>query len=86
MGKFVTANPTEKIQNVLAEPIWNNSHLQMNDKSFYDPILAGAGVSLLIDLLDENGIFPNWTHFPNKRIASAKYFTYLHIKYCIPMK
>ena len=28
-GDFVTANPTEQIQNVRAEPIWNNSHLQI---------------------------------------------------------
>ena len=35
-----TANPTEKIQNMLAESIWNNPHLQIKNKTFYDPIFA----------------------------------------------
>ena len=62
-GKYVTTNPTEKIKNLLAESIWNNSQLQINNKSFYDPKFAYAGINLLIVLFDENGIFQNWTHF-----------------------
>ena len=84
-GKYVTTNPTEKIKNSLAESIWNNSQLQINNKSFYDPKFADAGINLLIDLFDENGIFQNWTHFYNKEICSAKYFRYLQIKDSIPM-
>ena len=85
-GNFVTANPTEKILNVLAEFIWNNSHLQINNKSFYDPIFADSGINVLIDLFDENAIFLNWTHFSNKGISSTKYSRYLQIKDCISMK
>ena len=85
-GNFVAANPTEKIQNVLAESIWNNSHLQINNKSLYDPIFADAGINLLIDLFDENGVFQNWIHFCNKGISSAKYFRYLQMKDSIPIK
>ena len=83
---YVTANPTEKIQNILAESIWNKSHLQINHKSFYDPKFADAGINLLIDLFDENGIFQTWTHFYNKGISGAKYFRHLQIKDSIPMK
>ena len=84
-GNYVTTNRTDKIQNILAESIWNNSHLQISNKSFYDPKFADAGINLLIDLFDENGIFQNWTHFSNKGISSAKYFRYLQIKDSIPM-
>ena len=84
-GNYVTTNPTEKIQNILAESIWNNSHLQINNKSSYDPKFADAGINLLIDLFDENDIFQNWTHFSNKGISSAKYFRYLQIKDSISM-
>ena len=85
-GNYVTANPTEKIQNILADSIWNNSHLQINNKSFYYPIFADAGINLLIDLFNENGIFQNWTQLSNKGISSAKYFRYLQIKDSIPTK
>ena len=84
-GKYVTNNPTERIKNLLAESIWNNSQLQINNKSFYDPKFADAGINLLIDLFDENALFQNWTHFYNKGISSAKYFRYLQIKDSISM-
>ena len=50
-GKYVTTNPTEKIKNLLAEFIWNNSQLQINNQSFYDPKFADAGINLLIRLV-----------------------------------
>ena len=84
-GEYVTINPTEKIKNLFAESISNNSQLKINNKSFYDPKFADARINLLIDLFDENGIFQNWTHFYNKGISTAKYFRYLQIKDSIPM-
>ena len=54
--EYSFTTPTTKCQ-ILAQPIWLNSHLQIDGKPALNIAAIKAGLCIVNDIVDENGAF-----------------------------
>ena len=69
-----------KYKDILAQPIWNNSHLKIDHKVFFDKTLAESGIYYMRDIIMQNGMFKSFSVICNEyNCSKSSYLRYFAI-------
>ena len=72
-------NPV-KYKDILAQPIWNNSHLKIDHKVFFDKTLAESGIYYMRDIIMQIGMFKSFSVICNEyNCSKSSYLRYFAI-------
>ena len=75
---------TNTVEGVLAQPIWLNNFLRMNNKTMNMKRWIHADIFFVNDLLDESGEFMSYEVFKNKYNFNANFLNFLSVLHTIP--